>query len=161
MDNSFNITKGAILAIIGVVVLLGLFARGTPGETNRLRMRIGMEALEIVQNPDEVVNAADGKRLSQDHADELQELLLTDSSYTFDKQKRCPFMSESAFQFIRGKEVTVEIGLACAKVRFTFNDQVETIDCDPVAERLKNLLWVIAPEEPSPKESSPEGSSSE
>lgn len=152
MASVFTTTKGTILAIIGVVVLLGLFARGAQGDENQLRQRIGIEAFAILQNPETVVNIANGKALSRDDVDELLDLLLSDSSYIFDKQKRCPFVSESTFKFIRGKEVKVEIGLACAKVRFTFEDQADTIDCDPVAERLKNLLFVIAPSEEPPSE---------
>jgi len=74
---------------------------------------------------------SDEKALPEDLQWLLQETLLDDQSYFFNKTKMCLFVPELGFRFTGKTEVLVLVSFSCRQIKFISNGHERILDNDP------------------------------
>jgi hypothetical protein len=99
------------------------------------------------------ISLGEPKELNHQQINELRKLLLSDTSYIFDSNKRCIFIPEASYQFSGDKKVEVYVSVSCQQIK-VLGDKGETfIDYDPMAEKFntfsQSLFNISNPQKPS------------
>ena len=88
----------------------------------------------------------DPKQLTAEQARKFKSLLLSDSSYLFDRTKKCLFIPQAAFKFVKdGKESLVLFSMSCNQLRFMLQGRHVTLDYDPVQDQFAELFDEMLP----------------
>ncbi|NGX58073.1 MAG: hypothetical protein K940chlam3_00974 [Chlamydiae bacterium] len=114
--------------------------------TPMLDERLGKNIVEGLTNPSQVTYfevrpdfesqqryqiVSEKKVLPEDLQWVLQEILLDDRSYFFNKTKMCLFVPELGFRFIGKNEVLVLVSFSCRQIKFISNGKEQILDEDP------------------------------
>lgn len=131
------------------------------GKNKKLEKRLGKEAIDTLKAPDDVfIFSVDptqkenynGKEplilleesnLTDSQKNSLKMILLNDSSYDFEKTKKCVFVPEIGFRFKKEYVVTVLVSLNCNQMRFLIDEGRVTLDFDPINEEMAKLTREI------------------
>jgi len=112
----------------------------------KLQERLGVHVLEPLKHPVEVTYfqvtpvwssksrfkvSSEEKELPHDLQRLLQETLLDDQSYFFNKTKMCLFVPELGLRFSGKHEVLVLVSFSCRQIQFISNGQKRILDIDP------------------------------
>lgn len=120
---------------------------------------LGNDIIDILKNPDRVESyrvkftktgkgnnlggypvTAKGPDLAPKQVERLQAILLDGNTYLFDVVKKCLFLPEYAFRFVRGeKNVIVLICYSCEELTFVFQGRELLEDFNRATSRLKVL----------------------
>ena len=111
----------------------------------KLQERLGTLIVEGIENPDQVTYfqvkpdwnsdqkfeiVSEEKVLPEDMQWLLQETLLDDQSYFFNKTKMCLFVPELGFRFSGKNEILVFLSFSCRQVKFISNGRERILDND-------------------------------
>ena len=91
------------------------------------------------------------QNLSTEQVSQLRELLLNDSSYNFNRIKRCLFIPEISYQFSGDKNVNVYVSYSCKKIKIVSENNTNIIDYDPMAEKFNSFSKTIMKQSNSTK----------
>lgn len=131
-----------------------------PSDSSKLVERLkDKKTFEILSQPDAVFIygtrpnpdtffqiVTEPKRLTADQMRKVKKLLLSDSSYLFDRTKKCLFIPQAAFKFVKdGEEAIVLVSMSCNQLRFMLSGRHATLDYDPVLDQLAPLLNELLP----------------
>jgi len=134
--------------LLGTLVLIPGCKRPQQTEESRpkLQEKLGNKVLEGIRNPEQVTYfqvkpkwelenryeiISEEKGLSEDLQWVLQETLLDDQSYFFNKTKMCLFVPELGFRFTGKNEVLVLVSFSCRQIKFISNGRERILDNDP------------------------------
>jgi hypothetical protein len=74
----------------------------------------------------------------------IRSYFLNDSSYQFERRKKCIFVPEYAFKFQgKNKETVVLVSYSCPQVKFLLNQHAVVIDHDPISAKMEALTKSI------------------
>jgi hypothetical protein len=80
------------------------------------------------------------KFLTPEQVSLLKGYFLSDSSYQFERRKKCIFVPDYLFKFqTKNKESLVLVSYSCPQVKFLLNQHAVIIDHDPVAAKMEGL----------------------
>lgn len=85
------------------------------------------------------------KLLTPEQVANLRTYLLSDSSYYFERRKKCLFVPEYAFKFQgKNRETVLLVSYACPQIKVLLNNHFVIIDNDPISPQMeaftKNLF---------------------
>lgn len=142
--------------ILGMSIFLMPLLAGCGERAERLEGRLGNETVVNLQQAQEVLVVgvepgatlltpkflAEKRALTQVEAEQLRRLLMSDSSYIFDRTKSCLFIPEYAFLFMSGEKVvlTVLYSPSCKQVRFISGERGVVLDIDPAFNSLQEVI---------------------
>lgn len=102
---------------------------------------VGKEVVEVIIGTDAVkaTKISNNKKiqLTDEQLTKFRKLILSDSSYIFDKKKRCVFVPQMSYVF---KDVTILVSHTCNQIKITAPSKKSVIiDYDHVAKELNNF----------------------
>lgn len=104
---------------------------------------VGKEAAFSIADSQEVfaVTAPKGHkvRLTAKQANSLRQFLLSDSTYIFDKKKRCLFIPEIIYKFKENPEVTVFVCYSFNQIKVVGPKNTVILDYDIVADEFNKI----------------------
>jgi hypothetical protein len=84
------------------------------------------------------------KTLAPAEVAKLREYLLSDSSYQFERRKKCVFVPDYAFKFQdKNKEIVMLVSFSCPQIKVLLNNHVIIIDHDPISAEMEALTQSI------------------
>lgn len=122
----------------------GCLTRNLPQPPEKLKNRLSSTAFNALHSPQIVYYSSDPtdpyQPLDAKAVHELQEILLNDSSYIFDKSKKALFIPEMSLKFINHKEVTVLVSPSSNQIKIITEERNIMLDFDPSAPMLHQLF---------------------
>jgi hypothetical protein len=127
----------------------------------RFQQKVGNTTLETLSSPTKVLTfkivpklpspspasyepASKPTELTAREIEDLKKIILADSSYHFDITKRCLFIPDKAFKFIKDIEVTILISSTCQQMKFVAQGKEILIDIDPAQKSLIKFLDALS-----------------
>jgi hypothetical protein len=109
----------------------------------RFEKTVGSEMAHFIANAQEMVatDLSDGNEfvLDAEQLQSFQKLVLNDSSYVFDYQKRCLFVPQIAYVIKGNSEVKILVSIVCNQIRFDSPNKSILIDYDLVKTEFNKL----------------------
>src|ERR1700733_5646726 len=111
---------------------------------SQLQERLGKETIESIAYPKGVdvarmvkiqghfVFDTNRRALSANEVEQLQKLLLNGNGYIFDKQKKCLFIPELAFNISGKKELIILVSPICKQIKIDDSKRAVVLDYDPM-----------------------------
>lgn len=118
---------------------------------------VGKESFYFLENADKVsvmqvsrdgkdgyIAISEEKTLTPKEVTVLRGYLLNDSSYQFERRKKCLFVPEYAFKFQgKNKETTVLVSFSCPQIKVLLNKHSVVIDHDPISAEMEAFTQSI------------------
>ncbi|MDF2550374.1 MAG: hypothetical protein K0S07_1441 [Chlamydiales bacterium] len=134
-------------------------------QSSILEQKIGKDLLELISHPDQVQSyrvtpnleksiervgpyalLRKGPKVKGPVLDHLKSLIANDQNYIFDKQKKCPFKPEIAFEFIKGEErLLIFISLSCEQMQFFKGNKNTLIDTSVERAKVQQIAQKLFP----------------
>lgn len=110
---------------------------------SRFEKTVGSEMATLIANAEEMVatdlSAGIDFTLDAEQLQSFQKLVLNDSSYVFDFQKRCLFVPQIAYAIKGNPQVKVLVSIVCNQIRFDSSEKSIIIDYDLVKKEFNKL----------------------
>lgn len=109
----------------------------------RFEKTVGSEMANLIANAQEMVatdlSAGIEFVLDAEQLQSFQKLVLNDSSYVFDFQKRCLFVPQIAYAIKGSPHAKVLVSIVCNQIRFDLPNKSIIIDYDLVKKEFNKL----------------------
>lgn len=157
--------RKTLLAIASLGVMLGAMTQAMPAVSAPVDAAVanflGADMLDIIATADRVESfqleaktdvtepavqgyavSAPGPELTVGQIERFRTLIFAESSYVFDKSKRCPFLADAGFVFHAGeRQASVVLSQSCMLWSFARAAERGKIeDYDPIEADIKTLL---------------------
>ncbi|NGX43702.1 MAG: hypothetical protein K940chlam7_02002 [Chlamydiae bacterium] len=131
------VRKTALFSLLAVLIAgCVLASQQNAVPYTKLERRVGTETVETIAHSKVVaVGYVDSEEhlLSPEQTEKLEEILLQDKGYYFDKTKKCLFIPEIVFKFHHHEEVTILVGISCNQIKIIRPAEKSIIlDYDPM-----------------------------
>lgn len=114
-----------------------------PQVGTRFEKSVGSEMAHAIQNAQDMTatDLSNGTKftLTAEQLQSFKMLVLSDSSYVFDFQKRCLFNPQIAYEIKDHPEVKIIVSIVCNQIRFDSPSQSILIDYDLVKKEFNKL----------------------
>lgn len=140
-----KIAGGILLCGVALFTVSALLEFTKVSETPRLEKKIGKEMISIIKNTKNIyvskmeknkdgrfIVASGKEQLNAEQVVKLKELLINDDHYLFDRQKKCVFIPNLAFQF--DGEGSVKASTSCRQIKFEMDDRTVFLDYDVMVQ---------------------------
>ena len=127
----------ALAVLCAAVALAGSCRQETaPGGGDKMEAKITQKVMDFLGYPVK----GKGPDLAPKQIERLQLMLLDENTYLFDVVKKCLFLPEYAFRFVRGdRSVIVLVCYSCEELTFVYGGRELLEDFNNATRRMKAL----------------------
>ena len=124
----------------------------TTSITTLLEGRLGVKTFQLINTAEGITfsnfRTPEGfsKQLTDEQVTKLKQILISDSSYIFDRMKKCLFIPDGGtFTFFKGDQsLTAVLSIACKQLKITLPEgKVIILEVDPSFDKLTKLITEI------------------
>lgn len=104
---------------------------------------VGEEVTDVIKNSQEVIVKDIHKdrilKISSDQLETFKSYITNDSGYIFDMKKRCLFVPQLEFEFIKSPNVTIYVSMICNQVKIVSGEKIIILDYDLMKGNFNSL----------------------